>query len=208
MPSPDSILSDLTLSANQYSLYAVIWHVLFLAFIIALLLKWRPTNRIAGILLTIPILSVAVFSALIKNYFNGIAFFIGFILLLIFAIKLPKEKVLIKINFGFIVGVLMILFGFVYPHFLENPSFLKYIYSAPVGIVPCPTLIVVIGFTLLFNQFKSRAWPMALSAIGIIYGAMGIIMLGVYLDIALIAGSIILLVLTLVSKSTDVKNGN
>jgi hypothetical protein len=47
------------------------------------------------------------------------------------------------------IGVSMIAFGWLYPHFLESHPATTYLFAAPTGVIPCPTLSLVIGFALL-----------------------------------------------------------
>jgi hypothetical protein len=87
----------------------------------------------------------------------------------------------------------MVLFGLVYPHFLGAASFLTYLYAAPVGIVPCPTLSVLVGFSIILGSMGSRSWGLLLGAAGIFYGAFGALRLGVTFDWALFLGAVVLL---------------
>ena len=64
------------------------------------------------------------------------------------------------------IGLVMIGFGWVYPHFLEGPA-IDYLYASPVGLVPCPTLAVAIGFALLGNGLGSRAWALTIGAVAL-----------------------------------------
>jgi hypothetical protein len=64
------------------------------------------------------------------------------------------------------------------------------VYAAPVGLVPCPTLSIVIGFTLLVGGFNSRKWMLILAIVGLFYGIIGYFRLGVKLDIGLIVGAL------------------
>jgi hypothetical protein len=88
----------------------------------------------------------------------------------------------------------MIFFGLFYPHFLKNTLIIKYIYTVPIGLIPCPTLSTIIGFSLLFNGFYSKSWSITLSILGLFYGFFGVIILKVYLDIFLIIGALSLLI--------------
>jgi hypothetical protein len=63
-----------------------------------------------------------------------------------------------------------------------------------LGLIPCPTLSVFIGFTLLFHGFGSKKWMLSAALIGLFYGIFGVLRLKVYLDVALIAGALFLLV--------------
>jgi hypothetical protein len=80
----------------------------------------------------------------------------------------------------------------VYPHFLHTRTWAEYIYAAPLGLIPCPTLSAVIGATLILGLLQSKAWSLAVALAGLLYGVIGVFRLGVGLDVALIAGATIL----------------
>jgi len=88
----------------------------------------------------------------------------------------------------------MIIFGFVYPHFLNTDTFMKYLYSSPLGLVPCPTLSLLIGIILIFNGSGSNAISITFIIFGLFYGLFGVFKLGVHLDIGLLLGTLTLIV--------------
>ena len=96
-----------------------------------------------------------------------------------------------------VAGILLIAFGWVYPHFLQGGSWLQYLYKSPAGLIPCPTLSFVIGFTLLANGFSSRGLSIFLGALGLFYAVFGAFRLGVRLDLILMLGAAALLTLAL-----------
>lgn len=84
----------------------------------------------------------------------------------------------------------MIGFGWVYPHFLDNAALVEYLYAAPTGLIPCPTLSIVIGFTLILGGLRSRAWCLVLTIVGLFYGVFGAARLGVKIDGVLLLGAL------------------
>jgi hypothetical protein len=66
------------------------------------------------------------------------------------------------------------------------------LYASPVGLVPCPTLAVAIGFALVGNGLGSRVWSLTLAALGLFYGLFGVLRLTVLLDIGLVGGALAL----------------
>jgi hypothetical protein len=113
---------------------------------------------------------------------------------------MPKERIQKAPAWSLIFGILMISFGWIYPHFLEEGTWLKYLFAAPMGLIPCPTLSVTIGFAMLANGFSSRIWSIVLVVIGVFYGLFGALRLGVHMDYVLLAGALLLLIQTLISK--------
>ena len=188
------IISGLETIANKYKVLATVWHLLFYGLLISLLAKWQPSNSLFGILLCLPLLSVALLAWINGNPFNGTMFSVLSLLLVIFAIRLSPQVVSTSQLIFMIIGICMIAYGLVYPHFLETDSIMKYFYASPAGLVPCPTLSVLIGILLVFNGLGSPSIQMLLVIFGLFYGLFGAIKLKVYLDIGLITGSIILLI--------------
>jgi hypothetical protein len=194
MPKTEEILNGLQKIVNEYSTIAIICHVIFYALIVALIFKWLPTNRLFGLLICIPVISVAILAILSGNPFNGILFSLLAVLLLIFGLRATGQPIQTSQMAFMAIGILMIVFGLLYPHFITADSFLKYLYASPVGLIPCPTLSIIIGFLLLYNGFGSQSVTLSLVIFGLFYGIFGVLKLGVYLDIFLIFGTASLLI--------------
>jgi hypothetical protein len=194
MPTSEVILNGLSDIANNYACIAIIWHAIIYICIILLIIGFRPSIRVVSLILISPLLSVCLFALLAKNPFNMIIFLISSVFLVITGIKLSKEKIEIIRDRNFILGIILLIYGLVYPHFLLDNPLYAYIYSAPTGLIPCPTLSVVIGFSLIFNCLHSKKWITILSILGLFYGIFGVIRLKVYLDIGLILGTLALLI--------------
>ncbi len=201
MPSAAEILATLTSISNDWTTLAIAWHVLMAAAIGAVALGWRPSRRLGAIALTIPLLSVGALAWGSGNPFNAIVFLLFAILLIVLGLRLPPDRVAPAPVWARVAGVFLIAFGWIYPHFLEGGSWLRYLYAAPTGLIPCPTLSVVIGLTLLASGFSSRAFSLCLGFLGMFYGAFGAFRLGVTLDIVLLAGSIILMAFAMTMRS-------
>jgi hypothetical protein len=194
MPKTEEIISGLQTIVNDFSTFAIIWHALFYILLAALIFKWQPSNKLLGLLICLPIVSVAVFAWLSGNPFNGVLFSIMTILILIFALKASNDAIKVSQIPFMVIGILMIVFGLVYPHFIGADSLLKYLYASPVGLIPCPTLSILIGLLLLYNGLGSQSLTLTFIVFGLFYGIFGALRLSVYLDIFLIFGSISLLV--------------
>jgi hypothetical protein len=189
MPSTETILVDLTALANQWQPLAIGWHVVTGALILAMIAGWRPSNRVAARLLTLPVLSVSAMAWTSGNPFNGATF--GFLALLLawFATGLSAEAVRVSSPPVTVAGGLLLTFGWTYPHFLAADRWTTYLYAAPLGLIPCPTLSALIGVTLILGRFESTLWPATLALLGIAYGVIGIVRLGVAMDGALLSGA-------------------
>ena len=189
MPDPRTIIDQLTLASNGAVGVAIGWHVFIVVAIVSLVAGWRPSNRAAGAMLAAPIASAAVVMLAFGNPFNGLILGALAFALVVLALRLGPRQVARGSAATTPAGILLIIFGALYPHFLQRGTPLSYLYAAPTGLVPCPTLSVVIGFGLLAGGFGSRAWSLTLASAGLFYGLFGVARLHVYLDIPLILGA-------------------
>ena len=196
MPTPAEILRTLAATSREMTALAIVWHGLLAFVMIRILTGWRPSKRFGALVLALPLLSVSVLAWRYGNPFNG-AVFAGFAaLLLVLGLRRPVGQVERPPSWATIMGSFLILFGWVYPHFLGTGSWLRYLYAAPAGLIPCPTLSFTIGFALLANGFSSRGYATGLGLLGLFYGLFGTFRLGVRIDLVLVIGSLALLALS------------
>ncbi|MBL8621673.1 MAG: hypothetical protein JNK64_10225 [Myxococcales bacterium] len=196
MPSATEILAGLTTIAHRGLAAAIAWHVVLAVVLVALARGWRPGQRVAAALLAAPLVSVAAFALAFANPFNGAVFALGAVGLTGLALRGDPRPVARGAAWAWWGGVAMIAFGWCYPHFLDDRP-LAYLYAAPMGLVPCPTLSAVIGLALLAGAPASRPWSLALAGLGLFYGLVGVVRLGVALDLGLVAGATALAVAAL-----------
>jgi len=192
MPSSNEILARLAAAANQESAIAILWHLAIAGALLGLAAGWRPSVRTALALLAAPLGSAGLLALAYDNPFNGIVLVAAAAAAVAAASTARPHLVRRAPAWLFAIGVASLAFGWVYPHFLTG-SPLRYLYAAPVGVVPCPTLAVVIGFTLMGGGLGHRAWMFGLAGLGLFYGVFGAFRLGVWLDAGLIAGAAVLL---------------
>ncbi len=200
MPTPADILAGLTRIATGWSALAIAWHAGIGALLIALLAGWRPSRALLGALMTLPLLSVSALAWLDGNPFNATVFVTAAIAVLTMSAAMPGVRISLSTPGYLVAGLAMIGFGWIYPHFLEDGPAWRYIYAAPTGLVPCPTVSAVIGFTLLTRGLGSRAVSLLLAALGLFYGVFGALHLGVHLDIGLAVGAAALAILAFRSQ--------
>jgi len=82
MPKSTDILSGLHAIVNEYTPWAIVWHVIFYTLAVALMASWEPSGRLTGVLICLPLFSVAIFALLRKNPFNGSIFMVIAVLVL------------------------------------------------------------------------------------------------------------------------------
>jgi hypothetical protein len=74
VPSPEQILSNLSLAANNFYIVSIFWHLLVMVFFIAILSGKKFSMKQVLAFLTLPLSSVAIIAVLTSNPFNGIVF--------------------------------------------------------------------------------------------------------------------------------------
>ncbi len=194
MPRTEDIISGLHAIANDHYWIAVVWHILFYLIIIALIVKWLPSNKWSAIFICLPLATVAILAWLSGNPFNGILFSVSAVLIFLFGLKASGQPLMLS-QWPFVAaGILMIAFGLFYPHFIETNSWIKYLYASPAGLIPCPTLSVLIGFLLVYNGFGSQTIIFTFILLGLFYGLFGVFKLAVHLDLGLIFGTLVLII--------------
>ena len=195
MPTTTEILEGLSSISNHYTLISIYWHIVIYIFTVLILIGlWKPSNRMAGLFLSLPFFTVAILAWFNGNPFNGLLFTILALLYVLIGVRLTQDRVKYSLFFYRVAGIMMVLFGLWYPHFLETDSFWAYLYSAPSGLIPCPTLSIAIGIALVYNGFNSNPLKILLLCFGAFYSLFGILKLGVYLDAVLLLGTVVLLV--------------
>jgi hypothetical protein len=91
-------------------------------------------------------------------------------------------------------GILGLVFGFWYLHWVESPAWLNAFLYSPLGVVNCPTMVTLCGFLILSRKPRSALLEAAVSLTTLYFGFFGILRLGAYVDAVLIVCSLFLIV--------------
>lgn len=185
MPSAQEILSQLTRIAGERVEVAVFWHAAVAAALVSLA-AWRPSRRVAAAAVAAPLVSVSAFAWWVGNPFNAAVFLATALALAGFGANLPGAEARPGPRWARYAGAASLAFGLFYPHFVEGLPPVLYLFAAPVGLVPCPTLAVVLGFGLLGGGFGSRGWSFTAGGVGLFYALFGVFRLDVWLDAGLL----------------------
>ena len=184
------ILAGLGRITNEAFVFAVLWHVVVGAAWTLLWLGWRPAPRLAGGLLCLPLVSASAFAWAFGNPFNGSLLALTAIVLGGLTWRETKSEVRRARGWFTTLGVLLVAFAWSYPHFLVGRPMLAYLVGAPMGLIPCPTLSLVIGAALIGYGPNMKAWALVLAGAGAFYALFGVLRLGVFIDGVLLVGSL------------------
>ena len=198
MPPAVDVLRNATTLANEWVLAAVFWHAVIVAFLYAAFSRWRWPGGTDAVIAAL-CASVAWLAGLTGNWFTAYVFLALTIVSGLHAAGVRERLQLTPSARWAAPGVWLVLFGLAYPHFVQVPHWVAYLYAAPVGIVPCPTLLVAIGLKIVLPDERGPLASISLTLAGLFYGIVGVWVLGVSIDVVLIAGAIALGILTVSS---------
>jgi len=190
MPPASVLLAQLSEITNTWRGIAIGWHVSAVIFVVALILGRRPSPRLVLRLLAVPVLCVSILAWLAGNPFNAAMFSALAVFLVLLGRTGSRASFELSAGWPRLIGTVMVVYALFYPHFLASSSWTQYLYAAPVGLIPCPTLALIVGVGFIVGLFRNRPWQVVVSVTGIFYGAVGVAKLGVHLDYGLLAGAI------------------
>ena len=89
------------------------------------------------------------------------------------------------INLRIMISWAAIVVGFWYPEFVKA-NLLAMLILSPAGSIPCPTLLIVLGFLTMAYPKVNKVQYLITVCGGVFYALIGVFQLKVYLDMALI----------------------
>lgn len=192
MPTAESILDSLRQISQRYQNVAIAWHMIIYSFLVVYTVSNKiPPARYLFYFISGLLLSVATVSWVAGNPFNGIVFGLGFLGMLYLSKKSPVRKAEVSALYQ-ATGLLFMIAGLLYPHFLEG-DLVSYLYAAPTGLIPCPTLLFISGLMLLLPYQISKC-GYGIILLDLLYGTAGVFSLHIYGDALLFGAAAILLV--------------
>jgi hypothetical protein len=195
MPAKSELLAQIFRIANESVPIAIGWHVVAAVVVIALVAGWRPSIRAAGALVALPMLSVSALAWIHGNPVNGTVFLFGAAALLALGLTHGAGVTEPGPRWARLAGVAAIALGWIYPHFVVVGSPVELLWAAPLGVLPCPTLSLLVGVALLGGGLGSPPLSAVLAGMGLFYGVIGVVALGVLLDAGLLVAALALAVL-------------
>jgi hypothetical protein len=195
MKTPEAITRMLENVSRELKSYSAFIHIVFLVVIgLGLLIK-KIRNTLFALFIAFLSLSATIISikyAIIPNVII-FAMFFGLILHAYITKNLNFSIKNIAI-YDLLFGILGLVFGFWYLHWVESPIWLNAFLYSPLGAVNCPTTVTICGFLCLSQKPRSVLLETAVAVTTLYFGFFGIFRLGAYVDVVLIICALFLIV--------------
>ena len=187
MRSPEHIINTLTLISSQLKYYFLAMHILMIL-LLGIGIVWkRYRNQIFFVMLFLLPLSSTVVSSIYVVIPNIIFFgVITVLVLLAFVSKKLKFDLENAKILDWIFSSIGLIIGFWYLHWVEAPIALNALLYSPLGGVNCPTLVMMTALLILTKKPKPNMLSSFVGVLTMYFGFFGMIMIGAYVDIALI----------------------
>ncbi len=183
---PADVNQMLAMISGQLKNYALLMHVVMLAaFVAGLLIPKKRTLIFAGMMALLAGSAAAI--ALVNFMLPNIVIFGLYFTLILLAFlggQLRWDLSQIKLADWF-AGIIGLVFGFWYLHWVESPIMLNALLYSPLGILNCPTMVTISGLLCLSSQ-RPAILDFTTGLVSTYFGLYGIILLGAYVDSALV----------------------
>jgi hypothetical protein len=178
--TPEEITQMLVNITTQLEIFFLIVHGLFLA----VLLIGFFYKKVRNILFFSFIAFLSIAGLVISTIFVVLPNIIMFGIISILIINAFRKK---ELNFE------LLIFGFWYLHWVEDPIWINALFYSPIGGVNCPTMLTILAFLCFTIEPRSNILEVAVGVITLYFGFFGIFLLGAYIDIILIVCGLFLL---------------
>jgi hypothetical protein len=193
--TPEEITRRLGYVSKEVKNYSAFVHVLFLVVLALGSLIEKTRNSLFSLFIAYLSFSATIVSVKYMIIPNIIVFgmFFGLIIHAWIRKKLNFDfKAISPANLSF--GILGLVFGFWYLHWVESPLWLNALFYSPLGAVNCPTMAAVCGFLCLSQKPRSVPLEAFVALITLYFGFFGLFRLAAYVDVALILCALFLIV--------------
>ena len=214
--SPEAVTLMLEEVAADLRAYSAVIHHVFIVVIVAGLFAEKLRKLLFPAFIACLSLSATIIAVRYRILPNIIVFGL-------FLVWIIRAYTVGRLNFDFhrmtpvniIFGVIGLVFGFWYPHWVESPIIINAMLYSPLGGVNCPTMATICGFLCLTSPPRSAILEATVALATLYFGFFGLFKLNAYIDVILIICALFLilrlgagLTLTGVFVKTSVKTVN
>lgn len=204
MRTPEQITSTLTTISSQLKYYFLAMHIaIFLLLVTGIVWKRYRDQIFFAIVLILSLSSTIVSSVYVV--IPNILFFGVITTLILIAFVSKKLKVDLENAkiIDWIFSSIGLIIGFWYLHWVDAPIALNALLYSPLGGVNCPTLVMITAVLILAKKPKPLMLTTFVGGLTVYFGFFGIILLGAYVDVALLVCGSYLLVKSILKIVKD-----
>jgi len=203
--SPEEITTLLSSIVDQLKLYSLFVHFLFILVLAAIIINKEQRNKIILLFLLFLTISALVTSIVFLLLPNIILFsLVLFGLILTYQNEDYNFHIHRKLTPDLIFGIIGIIFGFWYLHWVEEPILFNALFFSPIGLVNCPTLLTICAFLILTKNPQPYYLSVVVSSFTIFYGFFGILFLNALIDIVLVICGMYLLLRSFLNREKGI----
>lgn len=194
MRTPEQITGLLTEVSAETKNFSAFAHVSFLAVIIIGLIFKGARKHIFSFFMAFISLSATVIAikyGILPNIFMFATFFI--LIVNAYVRKQLHFSLRPMTPLSVLFGISAMLFGFWYLHWVEAPVWLNALVYSPLGVVNCPTMLMVAGFLCLNDKPRSVKLEAAVALTTLFFGFFGVFRLGATVDVVMIICALFLI---------------
>ncbi len=185
--NPDSVLNYLEMISNKNIYLNLTMHMITMLSVASLyfISSQKMRTKLFNGLILILTASVTVNAFINGNPFHLVTFAVLTGVALMELVK-EKNKVIVpskSVRTG--IALMFLLLGIWYPEFVAT-NYFAHLLLSPMGIIPCPTLIVILSLFAFNPQGIGKLEYITVLTMGVVYALIGVFVLKVYLDIVLL----------------------
>jgi hypothetical protein len=174
-------------AATELRMAALVMHSIFIAVFISGIVLPKARDFLFTAFIALISLTAVIAGFMYRLIPNIIVF--GLILILI-AVAYMRGRLrwnLASTNIcPWFIGLLALVFGFWYLHWVEEPIMLNALLFSPLGLVNCPTLLTISGFLIISSRPRSLALESTVAFSTLYFGFYGVLRVAAYVDAIMI----------------------
>lgn len=187
MKPPHEIFQMLQATAKQLAQYSLLMHVVMLVAFACGLIFAKSRKHIFAAMMAVLAASATIVGMVNVILPNIVVFGLYLALILQAYLKGQLRWDLAKIGAtDWLFGLAGMVMGFWYLHWVDSPLMLNALLYSPLGVLNCPTIVMISGLMILSSR-RPAILEFTTGLVGVYFGFFGIMRLGAYVDVALVA---------------------
>jgi hypothetical protein len=178
-------------AAAELRTAALVLHIIFIAVVVFGIAFRKARNFLFAAFIALISLTAVIAGIMYRLIPNVIVFGLILILTVVAYMRGKLKWDLASTNMcPWFIGLLALVFGFWYLHWVEEPVMLNALLFSPLGLVNCPTLLTISGFLILSARPRSLALESTVAFSTLYFGFYGVLKVAAYVDVVMILSAL------------------